>query len=389
MVDYLEEAKTIEDDLIRWRRDFHRNPELGYEEVRTAGIVAKHLRDLGFAVKTGVGKTGVVGLLRGKNEGPVALIRFDMDALPIQEENEVEYKSQVAGVMHACGHDSHTAMGMGVAKLLAQHDDKFSGTVKLVFQPAEEGGNGALAMIEDGVLENPRPDFTFGLHIDSQTPLGIVKIGDGYILTAADIFQIAVNGSGGHGALPHETVDAVVVAAQIVNMLQTIVSRNIDPLELAIISIGSIHAGDAFNVIADKAEITGTVRTYNEEIRTNVHRRMREIITSTAQALGATAELNIEEIASAAFNDPEICAQTRELAIPIFGEENISKDQRATPADDIAEFLKAAPGCHFYLGAMPDGKAYPHHNPRFDINEKAMPLGVALLCREAIHFLAL
>jgi amidohydrolase len=384
---YLKEARSIEKELVGWRRDFHRHPELRFEENRASEIIAKHLSDLGIEVRTGVGKTGVVGLVKGTKEGPTALMRFDMDALPIQEETNSEYKSEVAGVMHACGHDGHMAMGMGVAKLLTSHQKDLCGTTKLVFQPAEEGAGGARAMIADGVLETPHVDMSFGLHIQSNTPSGMYLIGDGPILAAADRFQCLIRGRGGHGAIPQSTVDASLVAAQVINLLQTIVSRNVDPLKPAIVSIGSLQTGTAFNVIPEIAEITGTIRTYEEKIQKLVHQRMRDIIHGTAQMFGATADLEIEEIVPAAYNDPVISAKVRELAIGLVGKANVSDNQLGTPSDDIAEFLRVAPGCHFILGASIESKDLPHHSPRFDFDERAMPLGVALLCEEASYFL--
>ena len=264
MTDFLKEANRIQPELIHWRRDFHQFPELRFEETRTAQIVAQHLKSLGIQTITGVGKTGVVGLISGEKPGPTALLRFDMDALPILEETGVDYQSKNPGVMHACGHDAHTAIGMGVAKILSSHRHELAGTVKLAFQPAEEGTGGALAMIKDGILENPKVDLTFGLHLQSQTPSGTLLIGDGPILAAADEFTIRVKGKGGHGALPHETVDAIVIASQIVNLLQTIISRNVNQMETSILSIGSLHAGSSFNIIAETAELTGTIRTYDD-----------------------------------------------------------------------------------------------------------------------------
>lgn len=386
MNNFYEEANDLEPKLIDWRRDFHQFPELRFQETRTAGVVTGYLSSLGIEVQTGVGKTGVVGLIRGKQPGPTALLRFDMDALPIQEETGLDYQSKNAGVMHACGHDAHTAIGLGVAKILSSHQDELAGNVKLVFQPAEEGGGGARAMIQDGVLENPHVDLTFGLHIQSQTPSGTLLIGDGPILAAADEFKIRVKGKGGHGALPHETVDTVVIGSQIVNLLQTIISRNVNQMETAILTIGSFHAGSAFNIIAETAELTGTIRTYQPQIQKLVHRRMAEIVENTAKALGGSAALEIKTIVPAAVNDPEISSEVRRLATEMIGAERISMNQRDTPSDDIAEFLQAAPGCHFILGC--GGPDYPpHHNPKFTFDESALPLGVALLCASVAHFL--
>jgi amidohydrolase len=386
LIDFLEEAKKLESELVAWRRDFHRHPELRFQEVRTAGIVAQHLRDSGFKTQTGIGKTGVIGTLKGTGDGPVVLMRFDMDALPISEENDLEYASQNPGVMHACGHDTHVAMGMGCAQIFSQHLEVFPGTIKLVFQPAEEGAGGALAMIADGGLENPKPDYSFGIHIDATRPTGLVAIGEGPILAAADSFRIFVKGKGGHGALPEQTVDALIVSTQIVNALQTITSRNTGLFDSAILSVCSLQAGNVFNIIPETSEILGTIRTYDQNIQHLVRKRLKDIAVNTANAFDASAEVEIEEIVPAAVNDPAVAAVVRKIAGGIFGDENVETDYRVAPSDDIAEFLSAAPGCQIILGAAPEN-SYPHHNSRFNIDESAMAYGVALLCQSTIHFL--
>jgi amidohydrolase len=385
MIDFVAQAREIEPDLIAWRRDLHRHPELRFEEKRTAGIVAGHLRSLGYDVQTGIGGTGVVGLLQGKGVGPAVLMRFDMDALPIQEANDVEYASQNPGVMHACGHDTHVTMGMGVASLLAGQTSDFKGTLKLVFQPAEEGAGGALAMIRDGVLENPAPDYAFGIHIDATRPVGVIAIGEGPILAAADSFRILVHGKGGHGALPEDTIDALIVATQIVNALQTIVSRNVGLLDSALLSVCSLQAGKAFNIIPETAEILGTIRTYDPEVQARVHQRLEEIAHHVANAFDASVDVQIDRIVPVAINDPQIARDTRKLAAELFGADNVEIDYRVAPSDDVAEFLSAAPGCQFILGAALHG--YPHHNARFDIDERALALGVAFLSQVAFHYL--
>lgn len=381
-----EEAQNLLPEIIRWRRDFHQHPELRFKEFRTSEIVATHLRRLGIETFTGIGKTGVVGIIRGKQPGKTILARFDMDALPIQEENDIEYRSINSGVMHACGHDGHVATGMAVACILMQHQEQIAGNVKLVFQPAEEGAGGALAMIEDGVLDNPKVDHTLGMHIQSQTRSGTLLIGEGPILSAADSFRIIINGKGGHGALPQESVDPIVIAAQIITGLQTIISRNLDQMETAVLSIGSIQSGSAFNIIPDTAVMTGTIRAFKPEIQEMVYQRMRAIVELTAKAMNGSAKIEITPIVSATVNEPEITAQVREIAVKMIGKENINFYHRDTPSDDIAEFLKAAPGCHFILGAGgPD--YHPHHNAKFNFDEKALPLGTALLCASILHFL--
>ena len=317
----------------------------------------------------------------------MVLLRFDMDALPISERNELKYVSQNPGTMHACGHDTHVAMGMGVATLLSAHRSELEGCVKFVFQPAEEGAGGALAMIAAGVLENPKPDYAFGIHIDATRPKGVVAIGSGAILAAADSFRIRVHGQGGHGALPEQTVDALMTAVQIVDALQTIISRNVGLLDSALLSVCSFQSGSAFNIIPESAELSGTIRTYDPSIQELVHRRMREIVEHTAQAAGATAEIQIDKIVPAAYNDPDMAALARRLAAGIAGIERIETNYRVSPSDDVAEFLSAAPGCQLILGAAAAG-GFPHHNSRFNIDETAMPLGAALLCCLAAELLS-
>ncbi len=388
MTNYLQLANDLTNDLIHWRRDFHMNPELGFEEFRTAGIVANHMRHLGIEVREGVGITGVVGIVRGHKEGPIVMMRFDMDALPIQEENTADYRSQVPGKFHGCAHDGHTAIGMGVATLLSQHPQDFSGTVLLVFQPAEEMGAGAKAMIEDGAIDDPRPDFALGIHLHSQTPAGVFQIGDGPILSAADSFQAEIIGKGGHGAEPHATVDATMIAAYIVTQLQTIVSRNIDPLDMVVVSVGSLHSGDTHNVISERAYIQGSIRTYRPETRDLVHKRVKEIIQGTAATMGARGEVAINGLLPATVNDPEVSARMREVVSGLVGWDHITTDQQSTPSDDMAYFSQEAPGCYLVLGAARCENDFPHHNPKFDWDERVMPLGVAAMCLGAIELLS-
>ncbi|HMP42556.1 MAG TPA: M20 family metallopeptidase, partial [Roseiflexaceae bacterium] len=265
---FVAEAEAMAEKIVAIRRDLHMHPELGFQEVRTARIVAEELNALGYEVTTGVGKTGVVGLMSGAKAGDrTVLLRFDMDALPIEEANDVAYRSQVPGVMHACGHDAHVAVGIGVATLMAKHRDRWGGTIKLMFQPAEEGLGGARAMIADGLLKGPEVDVALGLHVSSGHPVGTAVVRSGPLLAASDRIDITVHGRGGHGARPHETVDAVLVAAQIVVALQSIVARNLDPETIGVVTIGSIQAGEAGNVIADTAQLRGTIRSFTPEAR--------------------------------------------------------------------------------------------------------------------------
>ncbi len=382
------EAESLKDQLIAWRRDFHRHPELGFQEFRTSGIVAKHLASLGMEVQTGIGKTGVVGLLEGSRPGPVVMLRFDMDALPIHELNQTDYVSQTPGVMHACGHDAHTAIGMGIAQLLAQYREELAGTIKFVFQPGEEGCGGALAMIADKVLENPKPDVALGLHVWNDQPLGLLAAGRGGVMAAADIFTVKVQGKGGHGAQPHLCVDAVLIAAQIVVALQSIVARNVNPRQTAVITVGAIHGGMAFNIIADTAEMTGTIRTFDTATREDIAHRMTDVVENTARALEGHAAIEIKSISPATVNDEHVAQVVRETASEVIGAERVTADQFTMTAEDMSEFLSRVPGCFFFVGSANAAKGLnaPHHNPRFDIDEDVMPLGVAVLAEMAMRY---
>ncbi len=388
-MDLKSEALALNGQLIAWRRDFHRHPELGFQEFRTSGIVAKYLSTLGLEVQTGIGKTGVVGVLEGSRPGPVVMLRFDMDALPIQELNQTEYASQTPGVMHACGHDAHTAIGMGIAQLLTTHREELAGTIKFVFQPGEEGCGGALAMIADNVLENPAPDVALGLHVWNDQPLSLLAAGPGGVMAAADIFTIKVQGKGGHGAQPHLCVDAVLIASQIVVALQSIVARNVNPRHTAVVTVGSIHAGKAFNVIADTAEMTGTIRTFDAATRDQIIGRLTDVVEQTARALGGSATIEIKKISPATVNDAQVARMVRETAADVIGAENVTADQFTMTAEDMSEFLSRVPGCFFFIGSANAAKGLnaPHHNPHFDIDEAVMPLGVAVLASTALRYL--
>ena len=376
--DFLSQAEELE--LVAWRRDLHRHPELGFEEHRTAGIIAEHLSGLGFEVRTGIAATGVVGLLRGGRPGPVVMVRADMDALPITEEGDHNYVSENPGVMHACGHDGHVAIGLGVASLLARKREELPGTVMMVFQPAEEGLGGAAKMIDEGVLENPRPEVAFGLHLLSIVPSGEVFAGDGPVMATCEVFRIDVVGRGGHGALPQQTIDPLVAGAHIVTALQTVVSRNVDPSETAVVSVGRFHAGDACNVIADRAELAGTVRTFDGATHLRVMERIRNVAEGTAQALGARAEMSSGDLTLAVVNDVAAAEHVRNAARRVVGADHVSSEQRLVASEDMGFFLDQIPGCFFFLGAARSPSEHTHHHPRFNFDEAALPIGVAILC---------
>lgn len=383
-------AEALRKQLVAWRRDFHMHPELRFQEHRTSGIIAEQLRQWGYEVQTGIATTGVVALLEGRTPGSVAMVRFDMDAIPIQEENKTDYASQNPGLMHACGHDGHMAIGLGVAKLMAQRRDQMAGTLKLVFQPAEEGAGGAKVMVQEGVLENPRPDVFLSMHVWNELPIGTVAAPSGPIMAAADEWSCLVLGKGGHGALPHQTVDPVVAAGHIVTAVQTIVSRNVSPLDMTVVTVGAIHGGDAFNVIPTQVEMIGTVRTFHPQTRDMVLRRLQEVVEGVAVACGATAELNTAPLTPAVINDANVAAVVREAAAMVVGQQNVSSDLRTTVSEDAAFFMQEIPGCYFLVGSANPGCGLtaPHHSPRFDFDEDALWVGVAVLMQALAYYLS-
>jgi amidohydrolase len=394
MLDQLKtDAAALQPQLVAWRRDFHVHPELGFHEVRTAGIVADHLRSLGLEVFTGVGKTGVVAIIEGDRalaEAPTVLLRFDMDALPIVEATGLPFASQTAGTMHACGHDGHTAIGMGVAQLLVQHRDQLGGRVKLVFQPAEEGLGGARAMIEDGVLDAPVPAAAFGLHLWSRLPLNQVVVQEGPLWAGADKVDLVVKGRGGHGAMPHETIDAVVIASEIVLAWQTIVSRNVDPAQPAVITVGAFHAGTACNVIAEQAVLSASIRSLNLEMRDFLLQRMRAVADGICAAHGAQHEMTFTPGVPPTINAPAGARLMREVSAAVAGAENITQIVPMMVGEDMSEFLNRAPGCFVLVGAWDTEKPLnsPHHSPEFDWDERMLCTGAALLAGAAVKYLA-
>jgi len=383
-------------ELVALRRHFHMYPELAFEELETARTIAERLRAIGFdEVTEGVGQTGVVGLLRGRADdsgaGRTLLVRADIDALPVSESNEVEYRSKVAGKMHACGHDGHAAIALTVAEVLMDRRDQLRGNVKVIFQPAEERVGGAQPMIEDGVMENPHVDAVIGLHLWSPTPVGDIVVQSGPFFASADEVRVTVHGRGGHGAMPHLNVDPVVAAAQMVVALQTLVSREISPLHPAVLTFGAIHGGTASNVVADAVELAGTVRAYDPADRAHLHRRIEEIACGVAASLRAEAAVTIGPGVQACVNDTEITALMRRAAEATVGSTHIPLgDQRQPVSDDMALFLDAAPGCYILVGAgnPARGLSAPHHSSRFNIDEDALPIGVEVMTRAVLEYLA-
>ncbi len=400
-------ADKIEDKVISWRRDFHEHPELGNNEIRTAEIVAKHLRALGLEVKTGVAKTGVVAVLKGGKPGPVVALRADIDALPVTErvplpfasKVKATYNAQTVGVMHACGHDSHTAMLMGVAEVLSGMKKDLKGTVKFIFQPAEEGApfgeeGGAELMIKEGVMENPKVDVIFGLHINSQTPVGTISYRPGGTMASVNDMKITVKGRQAHGAYPWSSVDPVVVSAQIVNSLQTIVSRNLNVTENAgVVTIGSIHGGVRSNIIPEEVEMLGTVRNLSKEDEQLFIERIKTIVTKTAEAAGATAEVKIPYSAHypVTYNDPALTAKMLPSLQALAGVKNVVLKPAVTGAEDFSFYQEKVPGMFIFLGGMPKNgdplKAPSHHTPDFFLDESGFTLGVKALANLTVDYM--
>lgn len=373
--------RALQPQLVEWRRHLHQRPELGFKEQLTAQFVAQKLQEWGIEHQTGIAKTGIVATISSDRPGPVLAIRADMDALPIQEENEVPYRSQHDGVMHACGHDGHTAIALGTAYYLSQNREDFAGTVKIIFQPAEEGPGGAKPMIEEGVLKNPDVDAIIGLHLWNNLPLGTVGVRSGALMAAVECFRCTILGKGGHGAIPHQTVDSVVVIAQIVNALQTIVARNVNPLESVVVTVGELHAGTAHNVIADTARMSGTVRYFNPAMDGYLGKRIEQVIAGICQSQGASYELDYWQLYPPVINDANIAELVRSVASNVVETPaGIVPECQTMAAEDMSFFLQAVPGCYFFLGsANPDKNlAYPHHHPRFDFDEAALAMGVEI-----------
>jgi amidohydrolase len=388
-IDFKPQIKARQDAWIERRRDLHRHPELGFEEIRTAGIVAEELTRLGLEVQNGIGKTGVVGLLEGDTDGPTVLVRADMDALPIHEENAVDYASQTPGVMHACGHDGHTTIALAVAELLSAHRDQIAGRIKFVFQPAEELGRGAEAMIQDGVLDAPVPDVALGLHVWNERPVGTVTLVDGPMMASANDFTITVHGRGGHGALPHETRDPIMAASQIVTALQTIVSRSVDPTQTAVVTVTEFKAGDSINVIPPSARLRGTIRAFDTGVRDLIEERLRAIVIHVAEALGCTTEIEVQALTLPVVNAPEVNARLRPLFAQVAPDLDIITRYHTMLAEDMSYFLDVVPGTFFFVGSAnaERGLDYPHHHPRFDWDDEAViPLAVELLATAAAAY---
>jgi amidohydrolase len=398
-------VEEVTPKVVAWRRDFHAHPELGNREFRTAGIIADHLRSLGMEVETGVAHTGVVGLLRGGLPGPVVALRADMDALPVTEVVDLpfaskvttEYNGQDVGVMHACGHDNHMAVLLGVAEVLAGMRERLPGTVKFIFQPAEEGApagedGGASLMVREGVLENPRPDAIFGLHVWPQRT-GTIGYHAGGAMASSQTLTIKVRGRQTHGAMPWGGVDPVVISAQIIMGLQTIISRQSNITQApAVITVASIHGGLRSNIIPDSVVMLGTVRTLDLEMQKQIEERIRRTVAGIAESAGATAEVSLSEGLPITYNNPELTQRMVPTLERVAGQENAAQVPPATGAEDFSYFEQEIPGLYFFLGVIPDSvpltEAAPNHSPYFFADEAALPLGVRALANLTVDFMA-
>lgn len=400
-------ADKIEQKVIAWRHDFHQNPELGNRETRTSGIIAKHLQSLGLEVQTGVAVTGVVGILKGEKPGPVIALRADIDALPVTESNDLPFASKVktvyngkeTGVMHACGHDGHVAILMGVAEILSGMKKELRGTVKFIFQPAEEGAPkgeefGAELMVKEGVLENPKVDVIFGLHMNAQLEVGKIAYRPGATMAGTGDLKITVTGKPSHGSQPWLSIDPIVVSAQIINSLQTIVSRNVNLTENpVVVTIGAINGGNRFNIISEQVEMLGTVRTFSDSDETLVFNRIRQIAEKTAESAGATAivELPYSVHFPVTFNNEKLTAAMLPSLQKAAGVDNVVLMPAKTGAEDFSFFAQKVPGLFFFLGGLPTGQdpdtSGPHHTPQFIIDDSSFKTGMIAFCNLVFDYM--
>lgn len=382
------ELLKSEEQIVEWRRYLHQNPELSFQETRTARFIADHLVSFGLEVKEGVGGNGILAYLRGGAEGPTIAFRADFDALPIQDEKDVPYKSQVPGVMHACGHDGHTSALLGVARVLSGVRDRLKGNIVFIFQHAEElPPGGAKGMIEAGALEGV--DAVYGIHLASDLPLGKIGLKEGPAMAAADAFTVQIFGKGGHGAMPHTTVDSIVVGCQVVNGLQQIVSRYVNPIQPAVVSVGVFQAGNAFNVIADKTKLQGTVRTFDKSLRAEIEQEIRTIIGGITAAYHAGHEIEYTNGYPPVVNAPEETARVQRLIQSVYGEDALLTLNPQMGAEDFAYYLEQRPGAFFHVGARNDDERthYAHHHPRFDIDERALLISGKMFLALALDYL--
>ena len=374
------------DLIIQLRRDLHRIPETAYTEKKTSAYIANYLNNLKLEVKTGIARYGVVGLMKTGRPGPTLMIRADMDALPLKENTGLAFASEHEGAMHACGHDAHMAMVLGAATVFNTLKDEISGNIKFLFQPAEEGPGGAEPMIKAGVMESPKVDYSIGCHVWPDIPEGTIGVRPGPFMAAMDRFDIKIKGTGGHGAMPHLSVDALEVGAQVVNALQRIVSRKMDPLEPTVVTIGTFHAGTAFNIIPPEAEMSGTTRTFNPDIWNSWEARIAKVVRGVCDSMGCDFELKFSKGYPVTINDASMAEIVRGCAAKVVGEDRVVVPRKTLGGEDFAYYLQRSQGCYFTLGVGREGAA-PVHNPAFDFNEDVMLLGMETHCRIGLEVL--
>jgi len=385
---FLEQSlPSIYPEMVNWRRYLHQHPELSFHEKETSAWIAAQLRSIGCEVQEKVGGYGIVARIRGSKPGPVIALRADIDALPIQDEKSCEYASTVPGVMHACGHDAHTATMLGIAKLYMSKIDDIAGERRLLFQPAEEvTPGGALAMIADGALEDV--EAIYGVHLWTPLAYGKVATRSGPFMASADEFYVNIKGKGGHGGLPHETIDTVMIGSALVQSLQTIVSRNMNPLEPAVVSVGSFQAGATANVIAEQCQLKGTVRAFNEEVRLQIRERLEKLVSHTGQMYGADAQIEYRNGYPPVINDPDEAERFFKVGTEQFGQESTEQSTHIMAGEDFTYYLQQVKGCFMFVGAGNEqcGAVYPHHHPRFDLDERAMLISARLMVAMAEDF---
>lgn len=375
-------------ELVRTRRELHQHPELAFEEHHTAALVAQRLESLGIPLRKGLAGTGVCATLAGEGEGRCLALRADMDALPVQEVAGRPHGSRVDGVMHACGHDGHVATLLTALRVLRRERVELPGTIRAIFQPAEEIGSGAIKMLDAGVLEDPPVDGAVGLHYWGFQPTGVIGVKAGPSMASVDEFHVTIHGKGGHGAIPHEAVDALAAGAYLITALQTIVSRTVDPLQPAVVTVGAFKAGDAFNVIAGEARLSGTVRTFDKDLWNAIPRRFKDLVRGVCAAHGCSCDIEYSRHTSPLNNDPEMATLVREVAVELVGEDHVV-EQMTMGGEDMAEYLAVVPGCFFFVGAASEDKGITagHHHPAFDLDEDALEIGVEMLVRVARRYL--
>jgi amidohydrolase len=387
--DLSEDVRAVAGDVVAIRRDVHRHPEMGFKEARTADLIERKLKSLGIEARRIAG-TGILGTIRGAKPGRTMLLRADIDALPVVELNEVPYRSAVEGVMHACGHDGHVATALGAAAVLMKRRDRLAGTIKLMFQPAEEGPGGAEPMIEAGILEKPKVDAAFAMHMWNDLAVGLIGARAGPVFASADEYTVRIHGKGGHGAAPHQTIDPVVVAAHVTLALQVIVSRKTHPLKSAVVTVGQIHGGVRHNIISDTATLNGTCRALEKPVRAMIQKEIRAIAKGVAGAFGAKAEVEWRPGYPPTVNDAAMTKLVRAAAAEVVGEKNVVAQDITMGAEDMSYVLEKVPGCYWLLGSANPKKGldYPHHSARFDFDEESLPIGVQVWAKIAERFLS-